>query len=83
MIIFLFVFSIHTQCEIDVFYAFRKRFFFKVYQNLVYGFMILENNEKRTRATQKVDILVFEIFLTKEVFFPLFDPCTEWKSGVW
>jgi hypothetical protein len=78
MIIFLFLLSFHTQCEIDIFYSFRKHLFFKVYQNLVYGCMILKNNEKRTRATQKDDILVFEIFLTIEVFF---HSLTQVKSG--
>jgi hypothetical protein len=71
MIISPFVFSIYTQCEIDVFYTFRKLLFLKVYQNLVNGFMILKNNEKRTRATQKDDISVFEIFITKECFSTL------------
>jgi hypothetical protein len=43
--------------------------------------MILKNNEKRTRATQKDDILVFEIFLTKEVFFHSLEWFTQVKSG--
>jgi hypothetical protein len=40
--------------------------------------LCLKNNEKRTRATQKDDILGFEIILTKEVFF---HSLTQVKSG--